>query len=106
MSSVLIRGQADANDVSPSGKLMLKYRLGRTIRAARSARKRARTGETCTNGQDRAGRNDIVISINESSGEILRRQEYPAQQIGQRAEGMSDERERVAEAIRIVKRVR
>lgn len=49
MSSELIRGQADANDVSPSGKLMLKYGPGWTIRGAQAGpmgtKEEVRSGE-------------------------------------------------------------
>lgn len=50
-------------------------------------------------GATRGGGGDEIVtgSINESSGEIVRG--IPAQQIGQRVEGMSDERRQVGRVI-------
>lgn len=50
-------------------------------------------------GQGRRGDEIVTRSINESSGEIVRGTGIPAQQIGQRVEGMSDERKQVGRVI-------
>lgn len=84
-ASALIRGRADANDVSPSGKLMLKYEPEWTIRGVQAGptkRKLAR----CLKAELRGGpgrgkkkgeRDEIVKGpINESSGKIVRWREY------------------------------
>lgn len=74
MSSGPIRGQVDANDVSPSGKLMLKYGPGRTIRRPVGTEKKTRGGDEEDIARGIWARGDEVVtgSINESSGEIVR----------------------------------
>lgn len=71
MSSGLIGGQDDANDVSPSGKLMLKYGPGWTIRGAQAGpigtKEETRSGEE----ENCAGDKVVTGSINESSVEIV-----------------------------------
>lgn len=92
MSSELIWGQADANDVSPSEKLMLKYGPGWTIRGAQA-------GPVGTNeeaqwqrrglrdGQGRRGDEIVTGSINESSGEIVRGREYRRSKLDRELKG-------------------
>lgn len=76
MSFGLIGGQDDANDVSPSGKLMLKYGSGWIIRGAQTgpigSNEETRSGEK----ENCAGDEVVTGSINESSVEIVRWQEY------------------------------
>lgn len=93
MSSGLIRGQADANDVSPSGKLMLKYGPGWTIRGAQTGpmgtSEEARSGQRRGLHDDQARRGDEIVtgSINESSGEILRGREYRRSKLDRELKG-------------------
>lgn len=62
-------------------------------------RKRAVVKRIARGGQGRRGDEIVTGSINESSDEIVRGREIPAQQIGQRVEGMSDERRQVGRVI-------
>lgn len=66
-------------------------------------RKRGCSGEEedCTTAKGGRGDEIVTGSINESSGEIVRgiSPGIPARQIGQRVEGMSDERKQVGRAI-------
>lgn len=90
MSSELIRGQADANDVSPSEKLMLKYGPGWTIRGGTNGDRRGSAQwrkRELHDGWGRKGDEIVTGSINESSGEIVRGREYRRSKLDRELKG-------------------
>jgi len=90
MSSELIRDQADANDVSPSGKLMLKYGPGWTIRGGTNGDRRGSAQwrkRELHDGWGRKGDEIVTGSINESSGEIVKGREYRCSKLDRELKG-------------------